>query len=78
MLITKGCPRCHGDLVHVSDVGDSYYSCVQCGHVAYEGTPAFAAVQWSLVDEKQPSLVSRDEVARRRMRRQIATSRKVA
>lgn len=31
-LLTKGCPRCNGDLSKVNDIGESYYSCVQCGH----------------------------------------------
>lgn len=34
-VMTKGCPRCRGDLSRVDDVGDTYYSCVQCGHVVY-------------------------------------------
>ena len=36
MVITKGCPRCQGDLAYVDDVGDAYYSCVQCGFVEYK------------------------------------------
>jgi predicted nucleic acid-binding Zn ribbon protein len=36
MLHTKSCPRCSGDLALVQDIGDTYYSCVQCGHVSYQ------------------------------------------
>lgn len=35
-VLRKGCPRCQGDLGRVDDIGESYYSCVQCGHVTYE------------------------------------------
>jgi hypothetical protein len=31
-LLTKACARCQGDLTRVDDIGDTYYSCVQCGH----------------------------------------------
>ena len=36
MLHTKACPRCAGDLALVEDVGDTYFSCVQCGYVNYQ------------------------------------------
>lgn len=35
-LLTRGCPRCQGTLSKVEDVGETYYSCVQCGHTASE------------------------------------------
>jgi transcription initiation factor TFIIIB Brf1 subunit/transcription initiation factor TFIIB len=35
-VIRKSCPRCHGDVARVDDIGDTYYSCVQCGHVIYQ------------------------------------------
>lgn len=31
-LLTGGCPRCGGTLSKVDDIGETYYSCVQCGH----------------------------------------------
>lgn len=31
---TRTCPRCEGFLSLVEDVGDRYYSCIQCGFVA--------------------------------------------
>jgi hypothetical protein len=83
MLITKACPRCQGDLAYVNDVGDSYYSCVQCGHVVYR-LPSLVPTGADVRDEGGPSgarpgrePVSRDEVHRRRIRRRIA-ERKVA
>lgn len=35
MMRIKSCPRCRGDLAFVEDLGESYFSCVQCGHIAY-------------------------------------------
>ena len=37
-VLRKSCPRCQGDLSRVEDIGDTYYSCVQCGHVVYDVT----------------------------------------
>ena len=34
-VFNRSCPRCQGDLARVEDVGDTYYSCVQCGNVVY-------------------------------------------
>jgi len=34
-LITRACKRCHGDMARVEDIGDTYYSCVQCGGISY-------------------------------------------
>lgn len=36
MLHPKACPRCSGDLALVEDVGDTYFSCVQCGYMNYQ------------------------------------------
>jgi putative hemolysin len=33
MLLLKGCPRCHGDLVLDQDARTAYLYCVQCGHI---------------------------------------------
>ncbi|MDA0256819.1 MAG: hypothetical protein O3C25_03650 [Chloroflexi bacterium] len=35
MLRIKACSRCEGDLTLVLDLGESYFSCVQCGQVTY-------------------------------------------
>ncbi len=35
-VLRKSCSRCQGDLSLVDDIGDTYYSCVQCGHVVYQ------------------------------------------
>ena len=45
-LLLKGCPRCHGDLRLVRDLGDRYISCFQCGYakpVPVEVAPARVA-----------------------------------
>jgi len=73
MVITKGCPRCQGDLAYVDDVGDAYYSCVQCGFVEYK----HAADRPRLLHEvpaarSRPVAVTRDEVHRRRIQRRLA------
>jgi len=36
MFWLKACPRCHGDLHEVHEVGDSYISCLQCGRILSE------------------------------------------
>jgi len=73
MVITKGCPRCQGDLAYVSDIGDAYYSCVQCGFVKYELAGAAPRSLHEVVPERQrPVAVTRDEVHRRRMHRRLA------
>lgn len=33
MLLLKGWPHCHGDLVFEQDRDCSYFTCVQCGHI---------------------------------------------
>lgn len=47
MLHPKACPRCSGDLSLVQDIGDTYFSCLQCGFVCYrlpEPRPQIAAI----------------------------------
>ncbi len=36
MLVLKACPRCHGDLHRIDDLGVSYVSCLQCGQILTE------------------------------------------
>lgn len=72
MVITKSCPRCQGDLAYVSDIGDAYYSCVQCGFVKYEqGVASPRAVRPVIVEQPRPVALTRDEVHRRRMHRRL-------
>jgi hypothetical protein len=33
MFWLKACPRCHGDLHEIHDVGDQYVTCLQCGRI---------------------------------------------
>ncbi len=33
MFWLKACPRCHGDLHDIREVGDHYVSCLQCGRI---------------------------------------------
>ncbi|MGE3857485.1 MAG: hypothetical protein AB7G21_11085 [Dehalococcoidia bacterium] len=73
MVIPKGCPRCHGDLAYVDDVGDAYHSCVQCGFVKYEQAAAAPRVLHEVIAERpRPVAVTRDEVHRRRLQRRLA------
>lgn len=32
MLVLKGCPRCHGDLMLVTYMDDRSTNCLQCGY----------------------------------------------
>ena len=73
MVITKGCPRCHGDLAHVSDIGDAYYSCLQCGFVQYPDEAGAPRLIREVIPERPlPVAVSYDEAHRRRVRRRVA------
>ena len=74
MVMAKSCPRCRGDLAYVDDVGDSYYSCVQCGHIVYRLGPAIMA-QATAQERPLPSAVPREQIHRRRIRKQIAARR---
>lgn len=33
MFWLKACPRCHGDLHDINEVGDRYVACLQCGRI---------------------------------------------
>lgn len=35
MIITKSCPRCHGDMLREELLGEVEMVCIQCGHRAY-------------------------------------------
>ena len=74
MVMAKSCPRCRGDLSYVDDVGDSYYSCVQCGHIVYRLGPALV-VQAAVEERALPAAVTREEIHRRRIRKGIAARR---
>ena len=54
-VFNRSCVRCQGDLARVEDIGDTYYSCVQCGNVVYR-LPAAAVVVPPVV--RSPELVS--------------------
>ncbi len=72
MLYTKSCARCHGDVTRVADVGDTYFSCVQCGFVTYaEPKPAVASVV-GISAAKRFEVADRAEIRRRQLRRRTA------
>ena len=73
MVMAKSCPRCRGDLAFVDDIGDSYYSCVQCGHIVYRLGPALA--QTAVEERTLPTALTREEIHRRRIRKQNAARR---
>ena len=70
MMIAKSCPRCRGDLSLVRDVGDTYFSCLQCGHTLYENPAAVEAEpEFAGVDgARWPEPVDRSLVRRRQLR----------
>jgi hypothetical protein len=37
MMWLKACPRCRGDLYMEHNIGESYVSCLQCGHTLNKG-----------------------------------------
>ena len=39
MLLFGACPRCRGDVARVEELNDSYFSCLQCGFMAYTWPP---------------------------------------
>ena len=52
-VFNRSCPRCQGDLARVEDIGDTYYSCVQCGNVVYR-LPAAVVVVPPVVSSAEP------------------------
>jgi transcription initiation factor TFIIIB Brf1 subunit/transcription initiation factor TFIIB len=38
MFWLKSCPKCHGDLHDVQEVGERYISCLQCGRVVTDAS----------------------------------------
>lgn len=72
MIAATACPRCRGTLTRVLDVGETYYSCVQCGHIAYGTLPtpaeAAAATRWQGREAMDRSLVRRRLILRDRER----------
>lgn len=35
MILTKSCPRCHGDMLREELLGEVEMVCIQCGHRTY-------------------------------------------
>lgn len=68
MLYTKACPRCQGDMSRVEDIGDTYFSCVQCGHTAY-AAPTPEAVHSVDAQRTWLSAVDRTVARKRRISR---------
>ena len=33
MFWLRSCPKCHGDLHDIHDIGDRYVSCIRCGGI---------------------------------------------
>jgi hypothetical protein len=38
MILTKSCPRCHGDLLREELLGEVEMVCIQCGYRTYPET----------------------------------------
>lgn len=72
MMVTRACPRCMGTLTRVEDVGETYHSCVQCGHVVYGRLPVVAPVpestRWHGVEAADRATVRRRQLRRDRAR----------
>jgi hypothetical protein len=68
MIVTEPCPRCRGTLTRVRDIGETYHSCVQCGHIIYGALTAVSALpQFERGD--RPKATDRSEIRRRQIRR---------
>jgi hypothetical protein len=39
MLMFDACPRCKGTVARIEELNDAYYSCLQCGLLAYTWPP---------------------------------------
>lgn len=72
MMLVKACPRCRGDLSLVRDVGDSYFSCLQCGHVLYQPPADSEPEEVEVRVSRWPEPVDRSLVRRRQMRKKAA------
>ena len=44
MLMLRACPRCRGDVARIDELNDDvYFTCLQCGFVAYRWPPSATA-----------------------------------
>lgn len=79
MIVTQSCPRCRGTLTVVRDVGETYHSCVQCGHVIYGAVPTVSALP-QIERSDRPQATDRSEIRRRQIRRakQVQAQREAA
>jgi tRNA(Ile2) C34 agmatinyltransferase TiaS len=77
MLYTKACPRCQGDMSRVEDIGDTYFSCVQCGHTSYTA-PGPMAVPTADGQRTWLSAVDRSVARKRRINRTPARPARAA
>jgi hypothetical protein len=72
VIAATACPRCRGTLTRVQDVGETYHSCVQCGHVVYgvlhEASTADVSGRWQGLAPADRSLVRRRQIVRERQR----------
>ncbi len=77
-IAVGACTRCRGALTRVDDIGETYRSCVQCGHVVYgsrfEVAPGSArrateqSSRWRPRQAADRSAVRRRQIARARAR----------
>lgn len=77
MLYTKACPRCEGDITRVDDIGDTYFSCVQCGHTLYKA-PALVAVHAAEPSRTWLRATDRSVARKRRINRTPVRSARAA
>ncbi len=77
MLYTKACPRCQGDITRVEDVGDTYFSCVQCGYTSYKA-PIPTAVETITATRPMLTPVDRSVARKRRISRTPARTARAA
>ena len=70
MTVANACPRCRGTLTRVMDIGETYHSCVQCGHVVYgEASPVSGLrteTRWQRPEAADRAAVRRKLIAKER------------
>jgi len=72
MIAKHACPRCRGTLTRVADIGETYYSCVQCGNTVYEELSNVSAVptesRWQGPETTDRSVARRRLIVKERAR----------
>jgi hypothetical protein len=82
MIANHACPRCRGTLTRVDDIGETYFSCVQCGNTIYSDPAKLTALpapsRWQGPEVADRADVRRRLIAKERARATARTTRSAA